>query len=90
MSNPTSKHKPYLVGTAFTGYELTITADNGIPTAATASDYNVKLRPLSGTRSEVNRFGPKKVMIKGVFTGTAAATADCQVALWQWDADTEQ
>jgi hypothetical protein len=90
MSNPTSLHKPYLVGTAFTGYELTITADNGVPTAGDGSVYNVRLAPLSGVRANVNRFGPKKVMIKGRFTGTAAATADCQVALWQWDADSEQ
>lgn len=90
MSNPTSLHKPYLVGTAFTGYELTITADNGVPTAGDASVYNVRLAPLDGVRANVNRFGPEEVMIKGRFTGTAAATADCQVALWQWDADSEQ
>ncbi len=90
MSNPTQLHKPYLVGTAFTGYKLTIAADNGVPTAADASVYNVKLAPLSGVRANVNRFGPLEVMIEGYFTGTAKATADCQVALWQWNDTTEQ
>lgn len=90
MSNPTSLHKPYLVGTAFTGYELTITADNGVPTEATASAYNVRTAPLDGVRANVNRFGPEEVMIEGYFTGTDKANADCQVAFWQWNDTTEQ
>lgn len=90
MSNPTSLHKPYKVGAAFTGYEITITTDNGVPTAGDASVYNVKLAPLSGVRANVNRFGPLEVMIKGRFTGTDKVNADCQVALWQWDRDSEQ
>ncbi len=90
MSNPTSLHKPYLVGTAFTGYELTITDDNDVPTAEDASVYNVQIAPLSGVRANVNRFGPEVVMVEGYFTGTAKATADCQVNLWMWNATTEQ
>lgn len=90
MSNPTSLHKPYLVGTAFTGYELTITTDNGIPTAGTLSDYNVRMNPVSGTRANVNRFGPKKVMVEVYFTGTDKVNADCQIQLWTWNATTEQ
>lgn len=90
MSNPTSLHKPYLVGTAFTGYELTITADNGVPTAKTLSDYNVRMSPLSGVRANVNRYGAKKVMIEGHFTGTDKVNADCQVQLWTWNAETEE
>lgn len=90
MSNPTSLHKPYLVGTAFTGYELTITSDNGVPTAATLSDYNVRMNPVSGTRANVNRFGAQEVMVEVVFTGTNKAAADCQIQLWTWNATTEQ
>lgn len=88
--NPTALHKPYAVVPVSTLFEVTITADNGVPTAATRSVYNVLLSPLSGVRANVNRFGPREVMIKGRFTGTAAATADCQVALWQWDRDSSQ
>ncbi len=90
MSNPTALHKPYLVGSAFTGYELTIATDNGIPTAKTLSDYNVRMTPLSGTRATVNRYGAKKVMVEGHFTGTDKVNADCQVQLWTWNAETEE
>ena len=90
MSNPTSLHKPYAVVPASALFELTITDDNGVPTAATRSVYNVLLAPLSGVRANVNRFGPTEVMIKGRFTGTDAANANCQVALWQWDRDSGQ
>jgi hypothetical protein len=90
MSNPTSLHKPYLVGTAFTGYELTIAADNGAPTAQDASVYNVRLAPLDGVRSNVNRFGPLEVMIKATFTGAGAALADVTAIFWQWDATVEE
>lgn len=90
MSNPTSLHKPYAVVPTSALFELTILADNGVPTAGDSSVHNVILNPQSGVRSNVNRFGPLEAMIKGRFTGSAAATADCQVALWQWDKDTSQ
>lgn len=85
----TFKAKPY-TGTSATDYKVTITADNGVPTAGTSSVSNVTFAPQSGVNVAVNRRGPEKVMIKGTFTGTAAATADCQVALWQWDKDSEE
>ncbi len=90
MSNPTSLHKPYLAGPAFTGYELTVTTDNGIPTAGTLSDYNIRMNPLSGTRAQVNRYGAKKVMVEVYFTGTDKVNADCQIQFWTWNAETEQ
>ena len=90
MSNPTSLHKPFAVVPASATYELTIAADNGAPTANDASVYNVLLAPVSGVRSNVNRFGPLEVMIKAVFTGAGAALADVTAIFWQWDADTEE
>ena len=91
MSNPTAAHKPYLVDPFTAGtFELTIAADNGVPTAKTASVYNVRLAPLSGVVANVNRFGPLKVMIKAHFTGAGAALADVTAIFWQWDADVEE
>ena len=90
MSNPTSLHKPFAVVPASATYELTIAADNGAPTANDASVYNVLLAPVSGVRSNVNRFGPLEVMIKAVFTGAGAALADVTAIFWQWDVDTEE
>jgi hypothetical protein len=83
----TFKNLPY-TGTASSNYEVTITADNAVPTAV--GDANVTFAPQTGVNAAVNRLGPREVMIKGRFTGTAAATADCVVALWLWDKDAEQ
>jgi hypothetical protein len=80
-------NKPY-TGTAATNYEVTITADNAVPTAV--GDANVTFAPQSGVNVAVNRIGPREVMIKGRFTGTDAVNADCVVALWLWDKDAEQ
>lgn len=85
----TFKSKPY-TGDSTSNYEVTITADNGVPTAGDSTVANVTFAPQSGVNVAVNRLGPREVMIKGRFTGTAAATADCQVALWQWDSDSSQ
>lgn len=91
MTTPDSLHKPYRVKPfTSTVYELTITDDNSPPTAEDGSVYNVRIAPLSGVRANVNRFGPREVMIEGVFTGTDATNADCQVTFWQWNATTEQ
>ncbi len=90
MSNPTSLHKPYAVVPASDTFELSLSTNNGVPTAQDASVYNVLLAPLSGVRANVNRFGPLEVMIKAVFTGAGAAAADINAIFWQWDDDTSE
>jgi hypothetical protein len=90
MSNPTSLHKPFAVVPASALFELTIAADNGAPTAGDSSVANVTLAPISGLRANVNRFGPKEVMIKARFTGAGAALADVTAIFWQWDKDSSQ
>lgn len=89
MTQATFTTLPY-TGTAATDYKVTITDDNGVPTAGDSSVSNVTFAPQSGVNVTVNRQGPTEVMIKGTFTGTDAANADCQVALWQWDAKSEE
>jgi len=85
----TAKSKP-CTGTSATDYKVTITDDNGVPTAGDSTVANVTFAPQTGVNAQVNRQGPTEVMVKGTFTGTDAANADCQVALWQWDEDSEE
>ena len=73
----THRHVPY-TGTS-ADYEVPISSDNAAPSAV--GDANVDFR-------NANRYkGPKAVTIKGRFTGSAAASVDITVTLYQWDPD---
>jgi hypothetical protein len=80
------RHAPY-TGTS-ADYEEQITAANGSPSAVT--DANVEYAPTDGTQVAVKRRAPKKILIKGRFTGTDAANANWVCAYWVWDPYTEQ
>lgn len=83
------RHAPFTGSSS--DYEQQIAAANGNPTDGSVSGaHMVFANPdAEGYVARVKR-GPKKLVIKGRFTGAAAASADAVCRYWCYDAYTEK
>ena len=71
-----------------TDYEVPILAANGIPSGV--GTVHVTFAPQDGSEVSKVRRGPKKIMIKGRFTGTDLLNSDWLCRWWEYDPDTSQ
>jgi len=83
------RHAP-LTGTS-ADYEQQLTAANGDPTDGDVSGAHITFADPSADANIARvRRGPKKLLIKSRFTGSAKATAEWVCRYWCYDAYTEK